>query len=75
MLILFVFFFPPVGVGGADDAEQEVLRRDCARRLLQEPQDPGGTRSAALHQGDQPQRQTQERGERVVMRIVKVGGQ
>ena len=61
--LMFWSFF--TGAGGFDDSEQEVLRRDCPRSFGQEPQGIGRARAAARHQGDQPQRPRQVRGERV----------
>ena len=61
--LMFWSFF--TGAGGFDDAEQEVLRRDCPRSFGQEPQGIGRACAAARHQGDQPQRPRQVRGERV----------
>merc|ERR1719220_2409567 len=42
------------GARGADDDEQDLLRRDRKGRLRQEQEEPGGARAAARHQGDQP---------------------
>lgn len=42
-----------LGVGGAADAEQEVLRGDRAWRVVQEAQDYRGEGATAVDQGDE----------------------
>merc|ERR1719259_1559174 len=53
-----------------DDAEQEILRRDCPRCVCTKEEGTGRARSAAGDPRDEPQRQAQVRGERVNLRLV-----
>ena len=53
------------GARGPHDAEQEVLRRDRTRSVRQEQENPGRARAATLHPNHEPEREAQERGERV----------